>query len=315
VVNILYCFDKNYNLQAFTSMISLLDHSEDIINLYIIHKDEITINYFPKIIINHRNLNKITINTFDLKHKDFPNIENSHVSEATYYRIYLNEFLPSDTNSILYVDADIIFLNDITNIYKELTDNLAKSKYVVAAKTEYSRNNFNEERFTNLEMKSNKYLNAGVMFIDLTKWRNQRVYESLIETQIKMGSRLIYWDQDVFNSFLDGEYLEMPEKLNFNPSNIEYSKKKFNDIYENVICVHYNGKLKPWTVKGILEKDSIIFQNEYRKLGLKKFLITHVWRLNSLLYFSLSFVNLKFFGVNKKFFFAYEFFKSLLKKD
>ena len=60
----------------------------------------------------------------------------------------------------------------------------------------------NEERFTNLEMKSNKYLNAGVMFIDLTKWRNQRVYESLIETQIRMGSRLIYWDQDVFNSFL-----------------------------------------------------------------------------------------------------------------
>ena len=72
-----------------------------------------TIDDFPKIIINHKNLNKITINTFDLKHKDFPNIENSHVSEATYYRIYLNEFLPSDTNSILYVDADIIFLNDI----------------------------------------------------------------------------------------------------------------------------------------------------------------------------------------------------------
>ena len=49
MVNILYCFDKNYNLQAFTSMISLLDHSEDIINLYIIHKDEITINYFQKL--------------------------------------------------------------------------------------------------------------------------------------------------------------------------------------------------------------------------------------------------------------------------
>ncbi len=296
-------------------MISLLDHSEDIINLHIIHKEVMTIEDFPKIIINHKNLNKLTINTFDLKYKKFPNIENSHVSEATYYRIYLNEFLPSDINSILYVDADIIFLNDITNIYSEITDNLVKSNYVVAAATEYSRDDLNNKRFTNLEMKSNKYLNAGVMFIDLAKWRNQKVYESLIETQIRMGPRLIYWDQDVFNSFLDGEYMEIPQKLNFNPSNIEYSLKKINEIYENVICVHYNGKLKPWTVKGILEKDSIIFQNEYRKLGLKKFLITHVWRLNSLLYFSLSFVNLKFFGVNKKFFFAYEFFKSLLKKD
>ena len=315
MVSILYCFDKNYNLQAFTSIISLLDHSDGIIDLHIVHKEEMTIDDFPKIIINHKNLNKITINTFDLKHKEFPNIENSHVSEATYYRIYLNEFLPSDISSILYVDADIIFLNDITSIYRELTDNLLETNYIVAATTEYSRNDLTNKRFTNLEMKSNKYLNAGVMFIDLAKWRNQKVFESLIETQNKMGSRLIYWDQDVFNSFLDGEYMEVPKKLNFNPSNVEYSIKKLNEIYENVICVHYNGKLKPWTVKGILEKDSIIFQNEYRKLGLNKFLITHVWRLNSLLYFSLSFINLKFFGVKRKFSFTYEFFKSLLKKD
>jgi lipopolysaccharide biosynthesis glycosyltransferase len=296
-------------------MISLLDHSENIIDLYVVHKEEMKIDDFPKVIINHKNLNKIKINTFNLKHKEFPNIENSHVSEATYYRIYLNEFLPSDISSILYVDADIIFLNDITSIYTELTNNLLDSKYIVAATTEYSRNDLNNERFNNLEMKSNKYLNAGVMFIDLAKWRNQKVFESLIETQNKMGSRLIYWDQDVFNSFLDGEYMEIPKKLNFNPSNVKYSIKNFNEIYENVICVHYNGKLKPWTVKGILEKDSIIFQNEYRKLGLNKFLITHIWRSNSLLYFLLSFINLKFFGVKKKISFTYEFFKSLFKKD
>ena len=296
-------------------MISLLDYSENIIDLYVVHKEEMKIDDFPKVIINHKNLNKIKINTFNLKHKEFPNIENSHVSEATYYRIYLNEFLPSDISSILYVDADIIFLNDITSIYTELTNNLLDSKYIVAATTEYSRNDLNNERFNNLEMKSNKYLNAGVMFIDLAKWRNQKVFESLIETQNKMGSRLIYWDQDVFNSFLDGEYMEIPKKLNFNPSNVKYSIKNFNEIYENVICVHYNGKLKPWTVKGILEKDSIIFQNEYRKLGLNKFLITHVWRLNSLMYFLLSFINLKFFGVKKKISFTYEFFKSLFKKD
>ena len=311
MINILYCFDKNYNLQAFTSIISLLDHTESKINLHIIHKEKITIDDFPEVITNHKKLETISIKTFDLKDKKFPNIENSHVSEATYYRIYLDEFLPKTINSILYVDADIIFLNDITNIHNELTDNLLQSSYIVAATTEYSRDNLNNERFTNLEMKSDKYLNAGVMFIDLKKWRDKKVYKSLIETQIKMGSRLIYWDQDVFNSFLDGEYMEMPQKLNFNPSNIKYSLQKFNEIYESIICIHYNGKLKPWTVKGILEKDSIFFQNEYRKLDLNQFLITHVWRLNSLLYFLLSFFNLKFFRVKKNFSFFIDFLKSL----
>ena len=36
-LNFLYCFDENYNFQALTSMISLLDSVDEEINIYVIH--------------------------------------------------------------------------------------------------------------------------------------------------------------------------------------------------------------------------------------------------------------------------------------
>ena len=40
MVNFLYCLDSNYNYQAFSSMISILDNTSIDVNFYIIHKDE-----------------------------------------------------------------------------------------------------------------------------------------------------------------------------------------------------------------------------------------------------------------------------------
>ena len=39
-INFLYCFDKNYNTQAFSSMISLLNNTSKRISIYVIHNEE-----------------------------------------------------------------------------------------------------------------------------------------------------------------------------------------------------------------------------------------------------------------------------------
>ena len=50
--NYLYCFDENYNFQAFSSIISLLDKVSKKINIYVIHKNENSDDFF------HNNLFK-----------------------------------------------------------------------------------------------------------------------------------------------------------------------------------------------------------------------------------------------------------------
>ena len=58
MLNIAYCFDDNFNIQAMTSMYSFLENSKEKINFYVIHQtysdenfiiDFIYQNIYPKI--------------------------------------------------------------------------------------------------------------------------------------------------------------------------------------------------------------------------------------------------------------------------
>ena len=59
--------------------------------------------------------------------------------------------------------------------YKEIKK-LKESDFIISAKTEFSNDEelygYHDE-FNRLEMKGSKYFNAGVMFIDLEKWRKK----------------------------------------------------------------------------------------------------------------------------------------------
>ena len=55
-INFLYCFDTNYNTQAFTSMISLLNNTSRKINIYVIHNEDDFKSKVPNQIFEHRNL-------------------------------------------------------------------------------------------------------------------------------------------------------------------------------------------------------------------------------------------------------------------
>ena len=102
MLNILYCLDENYNHQALTSIISVLDSSTEKLNIFIIHKNPKSLNNLPNKIIEHNNLNDIKIIKFEAKNKYFPNIENTHISEATYYRLYIENLLPKNIDEVLF---------------------------------------------------------------------------------------------------------------------------------------------------------------------------------------------------------------------
>ena len=73
--NILYCLDENYNKQAFTSIVSLLDNVSEKINIFIIHKNPDTFKNLPSEIQYHNKLNLLNIIKFNSEGKFFPNLD------------------------------------------------------------------------------------------------------------------------------------------------------------------------------------------------------------------------------------------------
>ena len=93
-------------------MISLLDAVSEKINIHILHNDLGTLKNIPSEITNHMNLSKLSKYEFKDTNLNFPNLETSHVSQATYYRLFISKYVIVESTFIVYIDADMICISD-----------------------------------------------------------------------------------------------------------------------------------------------------------------------------------------------------------
>jgi lipopolysaccharide biosynthesis glycosyltransferase len=313
--NLLYCFDENYNFQAFSSIISILDNSYSKFNIYIIHKNETNQDFIPEVIKNHKNLNNIKVFKFNL-HSKFPDIENTHVSEATYYRIFFDSFIDETVEYLTYIDADIICNKDPSVFIDKAISEIDSSTYLLAAKTERIKEESNEHIFNRIEMKSDKYFNAGVMVINAERWRAKMVGKKLMNRLNNINFKLNFWDQDLFNIFFDGEYIQIDKACNWNiVLEYTYSEKEETKLFDDIVFFHFYGKTKPWVSRGLYSKYSYLYQNNFRKISHNYYHISHNYFPNSLIQLFSALFNLNFFKyIEKKRLFLFIFLKNYLTK-
>jgi lipopolysaccharide biosynthesis glycosyltransferase len=300
-INFLYCFDSNYNIQAATSIISLLNNTSKKINIYVIHNEDNFNSQVPKEILNHKNLSSLTSYKFnDYKH-DFPNIKNVHISVATYFRLFIQNYLPKNEKVFVFLDPDVICIQDPINEIQNIIKKLNNSEFTVAAKTEHTSG---EERIN----VNDKYFNAGVMVIDFEKWQKKDFHEQLIHKLNDLKNNIVHWDQDVLNSLLNGNYLELGEVLNFKAAT------KINKISKaKVIFIHYMGSHKPWLTSGMFQKDANFYHSNFRNISEDSFHIEHKWKVRSMIDFLIAIFTLKIIRLNKPLTFIFEFVISFFK--
>ena len=203
----------------------------------------------------------------------------------------------------------MICLKDPFITISEHSKNLIESEYVLAARKEKFETIEMEKIIKNLQLSSSKYMNAGLLIIDVNKWINGNLTQKLCEKLLQIENNIIYWDQDVFNAYLDGAFYELPESLNC------YTNLEDNIIVrEEIKIVHFYGNKKPWTTKGILNKKSTYYQDMFRELGLGNYHITHKRRRESVKHLIRGIFNLKIIYIKKPISFLKDFLASLSKK-
>jgi lipopolysaccharide biosynthesis glycosyltransferase len=299
----MFCIDDKYNLQTSSCILSLLENIDEKINIIIIHKTMSDSSFLSDKILKNKNLNNIKVIKFDRKNKNFPNVEDKHVSEATYYRLYLEDYVNpsnSDIKFITYLDGDIICLQNPLKDIKKIISKMKNEKYVISANTETIRNSDSEHRFNSLGMNSNKYFNAGVMIINLEEWFSLGIKEKSTEIIDTKSQHLELWDQDVLNICFDDNYLELENNLNFRFDILKFNDSLLKKINSDAKLLHFYGSTKPWSIKGIIYGSSVHYQTNYRNLDISHYHITHKWRRLSLIVLIRSILNLKFFKIENR---------------
>ena len=289
-MNFLYFFDNNFNLQALNSINSLIKNSKNKnLNIYIIHD---TPDTFLKIIDKYlsKHINLIKIYKFDFNSIDFPKINGAHVSKATYFRLFFQEYLPKNINFITYVDSDIICLNSPQERIQDAIDLIDNKEQLLGAVNDVSENNPNKDR---LSMKSEKYFNAGVMVINLKLWRDKIEINEIISSMNRLRDKILWWDQDVLNVLVDGNYLEISSDFNMKVSDI------LDKPAESIIFLHYAGKRKPWDNSIFYDLRHGIYQDAFSMTGFSQYHIDPKGLKENILFFT-NLISKRHNQLNKK---------------
>ncbi len=179
------------------------------------------------------------IKFIDVNNEVFKNcpltIDTFHINSlTTYYRFILPEIC--DFDKVLYLDCDTIVNKSLSGLYKTNINNY----YIAGVIDSYEKENC--ERLS-----LNKYVNAGVLLINLDLWRKDNVTQRLFDWTINNQDKIKWQDQDVLNVVLQEKILYLPEEYNAQVSKLEFGNtKEFNKIGYNATIIHYVGHLKPW---------------------------------------------------------------------
>ena len=262
MLNFLYAFDKNYSTQGFTSIYSLLEKVEEQINISLLLDSSSFDQEIPIKIKSHKNLNLLRKNLINAD-EYFYNLEDSHVSKATFYRLFINEKIKISSEYLIYLDCDVICLENPCEILNNKINQMKINKHPFAMVDELYRHQY-DEPFKRLSMNSNKYFNAGFMIIDIKHWESEQLSSKSIHKINTLKNKAKFWDQDILNSLIDGNYLSLESGLNFK------SAEK-SDNFNNLYFLHFSGKTKPWEVGGYFEKFAIVYHENFSALYNKEF--------------------------------------------
>ena len=169
-----------------------------------------------------------------------------YYSKTTYFRLFIPNLYPQ-YSKVLYLDSDIVILDDIAKLYNtDMGDNL-----VAAAPDDVIQFNKVFQEYAELVVgvaDYRKYFNAGILVMNLDELRKFKFQEKFIYLLDKIRFSVAQ-DQDYLNRLCKGRVKFFDRVWNRMP--IPDPKIKASDVK----LVHYNLAFKPWHFEDILYKE------------------------------------------------------------
>lgn len=199
----------------------------------------------------------------------------------TWYRVLLPKYLPEEVHRVLYLDADVV----VTNNLSELFSMNFQGKAVAGCVDPQS---FYEEAFIRCNYESYKeYICAGVLLMNLDYWRNNNLSDKLIQFGYDNDNWIKFPDQDTINVVCQDSKIVLPLRYGimdffFMEERFYHApyKKQLYDCINNPAIIHYAGR-NPWK----RELATTVMQDEWDKYNkmlkkpVKKEYITKGWLL------------------------------------
>lgn len=239
-IPIVFSCNNNYTLPLCGAISTLKNNAdkEDFFFVYIINTKK-NLNYLNKKLISRMKDKNCKIQFLAIDEKMFNDMPitgcGSHITIETYYRFLLPQLLPM-YNKVLYLDCDVNIKSSLYNLY-----NTDINEYYIGGVEDILSN----ESMVRLNL--SQYVNAGVLLINLNKWRQNDIQNKLFDYTKNNKNKIFWQDQDVLNIVLQSgiKYLDKTWNAQVGEYECCYASG-FNDIGETAKIIHFIGVMKPW---------------------------------------------------------------------
>jgi lipopolysaccharide biosynthesis glycosyltransferase len=233
---LVFSVDHNY-LENFLVSVDGIFKFSDILKIppvFVVHDDtigcaemELIKNYFStKKFSNYNFVSDVIFPTSILKISD-----GDHLTKSTYYRLFIELFIPMDYDSVIYLDTDILIINsiDVLLTFCPVKPIAAVSHYSVAESLRLFHTN------------SLEYFQAGVLVINYKEWLKYNVLVRSRHILQNENSRILFWDQDILNIIFAQNW-----EILDNSYNVHNGILNELGMPENIVIIHFDGTNKPW---------------------------------------------------------------------
>ena len=210
IVHIVYASDDRFAEILGVSLVSLYENSKDMDDIVVYILDSgITDGNKQKMLSVCMSYNRseiVFIPGENISEKLSMDVSVDRGSLSQYARLFVSSDLPEELNRVLYLDCDIIVKQSIRELW-----NLDLQGKTIGALMDA----FSKYYRANIDLKENDIMfNSGVMLIDLSKWREQRVEERLLEFIKAKRGRIQQGDQGALNHVLSHDTYCFEPRLN-----------------------------------------------------------------------------------------------------
>jgi lipopolysaccharide biosynthesis glycosyltransferase len=243
-LNIAYCFDANYQQHAAASAMSVISNFK-------LKPDRLAFHFLtdtptPEMTVFAADLERLfgcSVTLYEIGAYEDTIRENlsgelligTHWTIATFFRLFLPVILPSSIDRLLYLDCDTIVLDDVSQLF-ELDFGQNPLAAVIDPEEDKAKSPIGVLR----------YYNAGVLMMELDRWRDNQISQKCFDYLATPGVPAAFLDQDAINKVLEGQIFELPMRWNRQVTNLLVSDTAFASLHQHVSICHFITAQKPW---------------------------------------------------------------------
>lgn len=188
-----------------------------------------------------------------------------HLTKEAYLRILAAEILPASVHRVVYLDSDLVVLDDISILTRADLKGLALGAVADCDWQETAQ----DDRLAGLGIRAgNTYVNSGVLVMDLDRWRRDDLVNRIFAFIAENDQKLVFHDQDALNVVLQGEIALLDRRWNLQV--VLYSRfarrvlpgdyRDSETARRDPAIVHFSTGQKPWTFRAWVRKRSLYFR-------------------------------------------------------